>query len=78
MALHIRDEETDRLVRRLAQRRGIPLTEAVKTAVRNELAKDADDQSLWVRVQPILDRVASWPPTGLAADKAFYDSLYDE
>jgi len=40
MALHIRDAETDRLVRLLAERKGVPLTEAIKVAVRNELERD--------------------------------------
>jgi len=42
MALHIRDAETDRLVRLLAERKGVPLTEAIKVAVRNELERDED------------------------------------
>lgn len=33
MAFHIRDEETDTLVRELARRKGVGLTEAVKLAV---------------------------------------------
>jgi len=30
------------------------------------------------RIREIQARVASWPDTGLEADKAFYDSLNDE
>jgi antitoxin VapB len=30
------------------------------------------------RIKDITDEVASWPKTGLKADKAFYDSLNDE
>jgi len=78
MALHIRDEETDRLVRALADSRGIPLTEAIKVAVRNELQRDAEKPSLWERLKPLHERVAARGTTGLEADKAFYDSLYDE
>lgn len=78
MALHIRDEETDRLVRTLAKRRHIPLTEAVKLAVRNELRREDERASLWERLKPMHDRVAARPSTGLVADKAFYDSLNDE
>ena len=75
MALHIRDEETDRLVRLLAERKRIPLTQAVKLAVGNELRREDETLSLWERLKPIRDRVTSRPNTGLEADKAFYDEL---
>jgi len=39
-ALHITDPETDGLVRRLAASRSLGVTEAIKLAVTNELAKD--------------------------------------
>lgn len=78
MALHIRDKEADRLIRTLAERRGIPLTEAVKTAARNELERDARKPDLWERLQPLLDTVDARGSTGHEADKAFYDDLNDE
>ena len=78
MALHIRDVETDRLVRTLAERKGIPLTEAVKLAVVNELRREDEKLSLWERVRPIQDRILTRPATGLEADKAFYDDLSGE
>ncbi|GLS46422.1 type II toxin-antitoxin system VapB family antitoxin [Methylobacterium brachythecii] len=78
MALHIRDKQADRLVRELAARRGIPLTEAVAAAAREALERDEKTPDLWERLQPLLDRVAARGSTGLEADKAFYDSLNDE
>jgi hypothetical protein len=39
-AFHVSDPETDRLVRRLAERRSLGITEAINLAVCNELAKD--------------------------------------
>ncbi len=78
MALHIRDAETDRLVRLLAERKGVPLTEAIKVAVRNELARDEARPGLWERLRPLHERVAARPSTGLDADKAFFDGLNDE
>lgn len=74
MALHISDEEADRLVRDLAAQRGLSLTDAIKLAARNELRRP----SLAERIRPIQDRIASYPKTGLKADKAFFDSLNDE
>jgi antitoxin VapB len=78
MALHIRDPETDQLVRRLAERKGIPLTDAVRLAVSNELQRADETPSLWERLRPVQDRIASRPATGLEADKAFYDDLGGE
>ena len=78
MALHIRDEETNRLVRALATHKSIALTDAVKVAVRNELEREGAMPSLWERLQPLLERIAARGSTGLEADKAFYDSLNDE
>lgn len=40
MALNIKDPETEKVVRLLARRRGLSLTEAVRMAVRSELDKD--------------------------------------
>ena len=74
MALHIRDPETDRLVRNLAEIKKVGLTDAVRLAVENELKR----MPLAERIKPIQDRVASYGSTGLKADKAFYDSLNDE
>ncbi len=78
MVLHIRDSETDRLVRELAKKRGLGLTEAVRDAVRHELERDTNKLSLWERTADIRAEIASWPETGLKADKAFYDSLYED
>ena len=78
MALHIRDAEADRLVRRLAERKGIALTEAIKLAVRNELDREDRKASLWQRLKPLHERVAARRDTGLVADKTFYDGLNDE
>lgn len=40
MALNIKDPETEKAVRTLAERRGLSLTEAVRQAVSSELSKD--------------------------------------
>lgn len=74
MALHIRDDEADRLVRNLAAIRKVSLTDAIKLAVRNEI----DRTPLIERVRDIQERVKAMGSTGLLADKAFYDSLNDE
>lgn len=76
MPFHVRDEETTTLVRELARKRGCGLTEAVKFAVSAELKRE--EPSLREKLTAIQDEVASYPSTGLEADKAFYDWLNDE
>lgn len=78
MSLYIRDDQTAALVARLATERGISKTEAVRQAVTAAL-KQAHD------AVPMHERVQAWraahpfpPPTGLAADKAFFDDLSGE
>lgn len=78
MPLHIRDEETSELVRTLAKKRGIGLTEAVKLAVENELRREAATVPLRDRVAAIRRSVLACQPTGKKADKAFFDSLSGE
>jgi len=78
MAFHVRDAETDRLVRELAAEEGVGLTEAVKLAVRAKLDAKKHEPSLWEKLKPLQDEFARYPKTGLEADKAFYDSLNDE
>ncbi|MEE7503722.1 type II toxin-antitoxin system VapB family antitoxin [Methylobacterium sp. C33D] len=79
MPLNIRSEEVNRLAEKLASRAGVSKTEAVRLALANELARrDAERETFLERVTQIQERLASYPSTGLKADKAFYDSLNDE
>ncbi len=75
MAFHVRDPETDALVRRLARQKGVGLTEAIKVAVREKIERDRKAKPMLERIRAIQDEVASWPETGLKADKAFFDEL---
>jgi antitoxin VapB len=75
MPLSIRDELTDKLVRKLAKRKGLGLTEAVRLAVENELRREDEAVPLRERLRPLQHRIAARPATGLEADKAFYDEL---
>jgi antitoxin VapB len=76
--LNIRNEEVNQLAAKLAKSRGVTKTDAVRLALENELRRLASDVPLRERLRPIQERVVAREPTGLAADKAFYDSLYDE
>jgi antitoxin VapB len=78
MAFHVRDPKTDSLVRKLAQRKGVGITDAIREAVERELEREEQGLSLWERSTDIRAEIASWPRTGLKADKAFFDSLSGE
>ena len=76
MAFHVRDSATDALVRELALKRGVGLTEAIKLAVEAELKREADRvEEKLARMRAISDEIRAWPRTGLKADKAFFDEL---
>jgi antitoxin VapB len=64
-------------VRKLAKRRGVSLTEAIKTAVLKDLAEEGPDNEV-AQLAKLHKKLASYPDTGLKADKAFFDSLYEE
>ncbi len=77
MAFHIRNPETDRLARQVARLKGTGLTEAVHTALENELAREeAKPSSVEIALEFVKRFQAERDPAkGLPADKAFYDSL---
>lgn len=78
MAFHVRDPETDALVRQLAAREGVGLTEAVKRAVAAKLKAREEHTPLRERVRKIQAEIARYPATGLKADKAFFDDMSGE
>jgi len=75
MPLNIRSEIVNRLADRLAARRRVSKTEAVRMALENELRRLDEAVPLRDRLQPLQERVLSRPATGLEADKTFYDEL---
>jgi antitoxin VapB len=81
MAFHIRDPETDRIVRDLASKTGATLTDAVREAAAEKLARvdrtleREDKRPLREQIRDIQERVAARGKTGLKADKAFFDWL---
>lgn len=75
MAFHIRDKETDQLVRELARKEKVGLKDAVKGAVRDRLKALDKKPKLHDRLSEIADEIARAPKTGKKADKKFFDEL---
>lgn len=81
-SLYIKDATTAHRVDRLAKRLGTTKTDAVRQAVaalEEKLEPDAKGGS------SLVERIEAWrrenplpPPTGLKADKAFFDELWGE
>ncbi|ATC23610.1 type II toxin-antitoxin system VapB family antitoxin [Caulobacter vibrioides] len=79
MPFHVRDPETDALVRELAQKTKLGITEAVKLAATEALAaREKARAEKLARMDAILAEFDAAPRTGLKADKAFFDSLNDD
>ena len=75
MPLNIRNEAVNELAKKLAARKHLNKTEAVKVALENELRRIEEALPLRERLRPLQQRVLARPATGLEADKAFFDEL---
>jgi antitoxin VapB len=73
--LQIRNRRVVELAAKLAAVRHSTKTDAVLTALENELARIECEKSLAERINPIQERIAAVPLTGLEADKDFFDDL---
>lgn len=73
--LNIRSDFVNELAEKLAARKRMNKTDAVKTALEHELQRLDQATPLRERLRPLQNRVLSRPATGLEADKAFYDEL---
>ncbi len=78
MPLYIRDDVTAALVAALAKQRGITKQDAVKLAVQAELDRAKEVIPLRQRFAALRAARPVPPPTGLLADKAFFDELSGE
>jgi antitoxin VapB len=78
MPLNIRNEAVNRLAEKLAARKRLNKTAAVKLALENELRRIEEAKPLRERLRPLQNRVLARPATGLEADKAFYDEMNED
>ena len=75
MPLYIKDDVTAELVAQLAKQRGVSKQDAVKLAVTAELKRDAEAVPLREQFAQFRKQYPLPEPTGLKADKAFFDEL---
>ena len=83
MTVNLRNPQTDRLIRKLAESRGIGLTEAVHEAVEEALERDGTVESdpgaaLRQRLEPLFKRMRKYKRTGEVADKKFFDEMWGQ
>ncbi len=75
MPLNIRNEDVNRLATKLAKRKRVNKTEAVRLALENELRRLDEAVPLKERIRHLQEKIRSYTPTGLEADKAFFDEM---
>ncbi len=78
MPLHIKDKAATDAVRRLARIRRLSLTDAVRVACEEAIARDDRSRPIAERLEDVHRRLRALPPTGLKADKAFFDREWNE
>ena len=76
--LLIEDEETIRTVARLADERGTPMLDIVKLAIEDYYRRHRMGSPASEAMQKFWQEHPLPLPTGLKADKRFFDALYDE
>lgn len=76
--MNIKSQEAHDLARRLAEREGTSLTDAVTIALREAIERrEAEDAELLAEVKEIAARIRAKLPPGLTSEN-FSDDLYDE
>jgi antitoxin VapB len=77
MAFHVRNSETEKLVRALAQDAKVGLTEAVHLAVEAELIRRKRTSTFTERTAEICRTTAARVKHPEPLPKSFYDDLYE-
>lgn len=79
MPLYIRNAGTEALARKVAELKKVGLTEAIHSALENELKRESEEQKSLVETGLAFARrlQALKGPNGRPADKDFIDSLYE-
>ncbi len=75
MPLNIRNEHVNELAHKLAVRKHVSKTTAVKIALENELSRLDENLTLSQRLQPLFQRISAYEDSGQQADKQFFDDI---
>jgi antitoxin VapB len=75
MAFSVKSKAADAAVRRLANLKNKTITDTIYEAVENEYRRAKGEVPLIERLEALANRYRTFPETGLAADKAFFDDL---
>ena len=78
MTLYIKDPAADKAARALARERKLTVTEAVREACEEALARDKKRRPLAERLAPLFATLDPLPRNGPVIDKAFFDSEWDD
>ena len=75
MPLNIRNEHVNELAHKLAVRKNVSKTIAVKVALENELSRLDENLTLSQRLKPLVHRISAYEDSGQQADKQFFDDI---
>ncbi|WP_187972157.1 type II toxin-antitoxin system VapB family antitoxin [Aquibium microcysteis] len=79
MGIHIQDEETARVVREFAARRGLDVTAAIRAAIAEAEAATAPAASnIAARIEPILAEIRARRSKEPFDEKAFMDEMWGQ
>lgn len=83
MVIHVKDADTDELVRRLAVTRGIGITSAIREAVEEALLRDSKNKTgsesdTDEKIRTMLERWDRLPNSDVKIDKKFFDDLWGD
>ncbi len=74
----VEDQEIVKAIARLADERGTPMQEIVKLAIEDYMQRHEMGSKASAKMQKFWNEHPLPLPTGLKADKRFFDALYDE
>lgn len=74
----VEDEEVVKAIARLADERGTPMQEIVKLAIKDYLRRHEIATKASEEMRKFWDDHPLPLPTGIKADKRFFDALYDD
>ena len=75
--ISIRNEEVEQLARKVAQKKGVTMTEAIRSALVQELKALDNEISLKDRLIKFAEEADQFQDTGIITDKAFFDNLQE-